>query len=367
MRSRFGVLAATLIAAVMALLWVPAPGALADIGSQPSAALAYSAHHHASAQAATATERGPPAPFDRVTNYDPDGILPIGVLARSDASRTPSTYDYDGIAELVQSPTASRLVEVPDGSPAAGLSVVPRLQVAAKAAEAGESAATTGLRDAAESCLNSFTADTPVLIADGKEQPIADIKVGDKVLATDPETGRTEARPVVALIRHSGKHTMVDLTFSDGSRITTTDHHTFWDATIRSFSDAIDLHVGDQVLSEGGRTLTITGEHVFDRTLTAYNLQIDGIHTYYAGATPVLVHNSCGPLTNSQAGDMAGRLGYRPTNYFSKGQRVFTNGKSYITQDIDSHSGSLWKTARKPDGFGNRMGTYDYDLNYIGP
>ena len=25
----------------------------------------------------------------------------------------------------------------------------------------------------------------------------------------------------------------------------------------------------------------------------AYNLEIEGIHTYYAGETPVLVHNSC--------------------------------------------------------------------------
>ena len=131
-------------------------------------------------------------------------------------------------------------------------------------------------------------------MADGKEEPIADVKIGDKVLATDPETGRTEARPVVALIRHIGKHTMVDLTLSDGSKISTTDHHPFWDATTRTFTDAINLHVGDQVLSDHGRTLTITGEQVYDRSLTAYNLQIDGIHTYYAGSTPVLVHNSCG-------------------------------------------------------------------------
>jgi hypothetical protein len=32
---------------------------------------------------------------------------------------------------------------------------------------------------------------------------------------------------------------------------------------------------------------------------------------------------------------MAGRLGYRPTNYRSSGQRVFTNGKTFITQDLD--------------------------------
>jgi hypothetical protein len=237
------------------------------------------------------------------------------------------------------------------------------------AAEGADAAATTGLRDAAESCLNSFTADTPVLMADGKEGPIAEVKVGDKVLATDPETGRTEATPVTALIRHSGKHTMVDLTLDDGSKLTTTDHHPFWDASTGTFTDAISLHVGDRVLSDHSRTLTISAEHVYDQSLTAYNLQIDGIHTYYAGTTPVLVHNSCGPLTNSQAGDMAGRLGYHPTNFRSNGQRVFIDGKNYITQDVDSHSGGLWKMARKPDGFGRttRTGAYDYDLNYVGP
>jgi hypothetical protein len=161
---------------------------------------------------------------------------------------------------------------------------------AARAADAGASTA----RDAAQSCLNSFTADTPVTMADGREESIADVKLGDKVLATDPETGITEAKPVVALIRHSGKHRMVDLSLSDGSMITTTDHHPFWDASTRTFSDAIDLRIGDQVLSDNGETLTISGAHVYERDLTAYNLQIDGIHTYYAGATPVLVHNSCG-------------------------------------------------------------------------
>ena len=160
------------------------------------------------------------------------------------------------------------------------------------AAEAGDAGATAG-DDLATQCLNSFTADTPVLMAHGKQEPIADVKVGDKVLATDPESGRTEARPVTALIRHSGKHTMVDLTLDDGSKITTTDHRPFWDATTRTFTDAIDLRVGDRVLSDHGRTLAISVEHVYDQDLTAYNLQIDGIHTYYAGNTPVLVHNSC--------------------------------------------------------------------------
>jgi len=89
-------------------------------------------------------------------------------------------------------------------------------------------------------------------MANGKEESIADVKVGDKVLATDPESGDTKTEPVVQLIRHSGEHTMVDLTLSDGSKITSTDGHPFWDATTHTFTDAIDLHLGDLLLSANG-------------------------------------------------------------------------------------------------------------------
>lgn len=80
--------------------------------------------------------------------------------------------------------------------------------------------------------------------------------------------------------------------------------------------------------------------------------------------------SSSSRLTNSQAADMANRLGFRATNLRSRGQTIFTDGKRCITQDIDSHPGGLWKMARTPEGLASkstRSGTYDYDLNYIGP
>jgi RHS repeat-associated protein len=74
-------------------------------------------------------------------------------------------------------------------------------------------------------------------------------------------------------------------------------------------------------------------------------------------------------LTTAQATQMAERVGYRPTSYFSKGERVFTNGNNFITQDTTAHSGGLWKMASSPQGFGpgDRLGTYDYNLDRIGP
>ena len=45
------------------------------------------------------------------------------------------------------------------------------------------------------------------------------------------------------------------------------------------------------------------------------------------------------------------------------GQKVFTNGKTHISRDIDSHNVSDgWKMFNKK---GDRLGTYDANLNRV--
>ncbi|SDI59524.1 Pretoxin HINT domain-containing protein [Sinosporangium album] len=72
-------------------------------------------------------------------------------------------------------------------------------------------------------------------MADGSSKPIEDVEVGDEVLATDPETGRTEAKPVTALITSKSAKNLVRITVdTDGERgdstgaIIATDNHPFW-------------------------------------------------------------------------------------------------------------------------------------------
>jgi hypothetical protein len=116
--------------------------------------------------------------------------------------------------------------------------------------------------------------------------------------------------------------------------------------------------------------LTVPGNNDHDFYVLPATDGADRTYHVEAGEVPVLVHNASCPLTNTQAKDMANRLGYRSTKFVSSGQRVFTNGKTFITQDIDSHSGGLWKMASSVANLASkstRMGTYDYDLNYIGP
>ncbi len=250
-----------------------------------------------------------------------------------------------------------------------GLSKVSSLRHAAK------DVADTAVGDAARACGLSFSPDTRVLLADGTTRPIAQLKPGDLVVATDTHTGTTRTQTVQAvLINHDSD--LLDVRVEDASgrvsTIRTTAKHPFWDATTHVWVRAGVFPIGDELQTIDGRVLRVaalvtppaaSGE--------MWDLTVSTDHDFYirAGSSAVLVHN-CGRslLTSSQAAQMADRVGFRATSQFSKGQRIFTDGKRYITQDIDSHSGGLWKMARTIDGFGlrSRLGTYDYDLNRIG-
>jgi hypothetical protein len=195
-------------------------------------------------------------------------------------------------------------------------------------------------------------------MADGTSKPISEVEVGEEVLATDPETGQSAARPVAALIRHGGQHTMVDVGLADGTVIEATDGHPFWDVTTGAFTDAIDLQPGELVLTLDGRSLQVTAVRAHAEDLTAYNLEIDGIHTYYAGETPVLVHNSCGPdvdtlselarnLDPADAGGQlsaAGRAYAKASEVFGKtsgGPTAINDAGQYVLDEILTNPGSV--------------------------
>jgi hypothetical protein len=73
--------------------------------------------------------------------------------------------------------------------------------------------------------------------------------------------------------------------------------------------------------------------------------------------------------TTKEAIKAARDLGFEKTNYRSQGQPVFKKGNRYISPDIDSHNGGIWKMADSVKNLGSRttrMGTYDAYLNRIG-
>ncbi|MER7459558.1 polymorphic toxin-type HINT domain-containing protein [Micromonospora sp. NPDC126480] len=161
-----------------------------------------------------------------------------------------------------------------------------------------------GMRDLARKalgrCPNSFTGETRVLMADGSHKRIDQVKVGDKVLATDPTTGRTEERAVTALIDGSGGKQLVRITIdvdgTGGNRtedLTATDGHPFWVQSEQRWVEAKDLKLGHVFETADHRPASVSSTKRWSEFRSVYNLTIDGLHTYYvvAGGTSALVHN----------------------------------------------------------------------------
>lgn len=150
---------------------------------------------------------------------------------------------------------------------------------------------------------NSFTSNTPVLMADGSHRRIDHIVTGQHVVATDPLSGRTAMREVTAVIVGSGVKRLVSITVDldggDGDRagvIEATDGHPFWVDDLGRWIDAKDLQPGTHLVSVQGTPLEIAGVSTRTEVREVYNLTVDGIHTYYVNAqgVDILVHNADG-------------------------------------------------------------------------
>jgi RHS repeat-associated protein len=145
------------------------------------------------------------------------------------------------------------------------------------------------------SCGRSFESETLVLMADGTTKPIKDIKVGDAVLATDPETGDTLAKEVTATFLHFDN----DLTYVSvriGEReatIQTTFNHPFWVMSEQAWVDATALQIGDDLLMSDGQVAAVVDVLDYVGARAMRDLTIADIHSFYVvvdGIT-ILVHN----------------------------------------------------------------------------
>ncbi|WP_328876324.1 polymorphic toxin-type HINT domain-containing protein [Streptomyces sp. NBC_00287] len=148
---------------------------------------------------------------------------------------------------------------------------------------------------------NSFVPGTKVLMADGTAKPIEDVENGDKVLATDPETGETAVETVTAEIKGEGVKHLVKVTFATEqgatAEVAATDGHPFWVPELGEWIDATDLKTGQWLHTSAGTYVQITAiERWTTQKATVHNLTVSDLHTYYvlAGTASVLVHNCNG-------------------------------------------------------------------------
>lgn len=156
-----------------------------------------------------------------------------------------------------------------------------------------------------------FAAGTPVLAEHG-ERAIEAIQVGEHVWARDEATGEDQlARVVQTFVTRDALVIGVDVPFDVGrsERLFVTPEHPFW---VRDFGwvAAQELH-GSLLERRAAWLLTsaapgaqppppsASAVEAWGERTSVYNLEVEGLHTYFVGRAGVLVHNACGLAVKS--------------------------------------------------------------------
>jgi hypothetical protein len=222
-----------------------------------------------------------------------------GLASRSLGSRSGVSADLTDPL-----PTGRAAVDAQTGRAGAAGEAVPSSSKAITTA-ATEDAAPARVPGPRADCItpNSFAGDTRVLMADGSSKPIAQVTVGDQVMASDPGTGMVEPQTVENHIVGAGRKQLVTITIdTDGNHgsatgtLVATSNHPFWDPDAKAWVDAGRLSPGEHLLTANAVAVSVAAvTRPHEAFATVYNLTIAATHTYYvlAGSTPVLVHN-CG-------------------------------------------------------------------------
>lgn len=98
--------------------------------------------------------------------------------------------------------------------------------------------------------------------------------------------------PVIATIEHTG-HDFVELGITDGEPLVLTATHRLYSATRGDWVEAWRLIDGEVLVTEAGVTTVIWVDHGGRAAEPVYNLEVAGVHRYYAGDAAVLAHNEC--------------------------------------------------------------------------
>jgi len=132
-----------------------------------------------------------------------------------------------------------------------------------------------------------FLPGTLVLTIDG-HRPIEEVRVGDLVLAADPDAGLTAPRAVTAAMVHTVPM-VLDIDVS-GECVTCSPEHPFWTQS-HGWTKAADLRPGDVVVDLNGSGWTVAAVAERHGEFTVHNFEVNGLHSFYVSGLDLLVHN----------------------------------------------------------------------------
>ena len=146
--------------------------------------------------------------------------------------------------------------------------------------------------------VDSFPAGTEVLMSDHTYQPIELIEVGQHVWSYDTETMTWASGEVVDQWSHPTNKPIAEVTVDDGSSVSATVDHLFWEPDEQAWTALGELVSGDTLLTPGGSTAVRTVSiPPADRAVESvvWELTVKGSNTFTVstGSVDVLVHNRC--------------------------------------------------------------------------
>lgn len=136
-----------------------------------------------------------------------------------------------------------------------------------------------------------FTADTPVVMADGSRKRIDQVRVGDRVLAHDAVTGGEVPATVERVFTHEDVPTL-RVSTTEGVVETTATHPFYVEG--RGCTPASELCEGDVLHSLDGAVVRVVSVQATGRARTVHNFTVAGLHNYHVATSTgqtILVHN----------------------------------------------------------------------------
>lgn len=157
----------------------------------------------------------------------------------------------------------------------------------------------------------SFTPDTLVTTIDGLT-PIADIKVGDYVLAFDEETGKVDYYPVGNVEEDP---VLIVLKIGDETIVTTPIHPFYTQKSVPGsepeqrhggWTLAGALQIRDMITSADGTVGLVQQVVTMHLPTNMHDLTVEDAHSFFVGEGQWLVHN-CPVKPGTSGGDRAGK------------------------------------------------------------
>ena len=199
--------------------------------------------------------------------------------------------------------------------------------------------------------MKCFVAGTMILAAEGLVA-IENIKAGDKIITTDPDTSVTAQKVVLETYIRKTAH-LVHLTVCGETIVSTYDHPYY--VKDKGFVNASDLWIGAELVDNNGsihQVEQLYREDLGKSSVKVFNFKVEDYHTYLVGGTSILVHNANYPSYMNEDGSLKPNTEYTTGEYDYK-YKTDSQGriKTVYTDKLHrkTHSGRLRHSTNTPD------------------